>query len=418
VDENKKDEFKKIYVDEAASIVSSSDNLVFEKEESKLTEHTDSHGSSSRTSSLDHRSSSSSHSGSSSHRSSGSGRSSSSNHSSSSSGRSGSSSHRSSSSGRSGSSSHRSSGPSRSGSSSHRSSGSGRSGSSRHRSSSSGSKGGKGHKYPLAGRLRDLRHTLKSKYYKYTPKYLYKKYKYRFKKASKQKKAGYILLLLSFFILLGIGVKYAVTGDVIKDTVSAFDKDKETTKAPAKKKTPQVGTLFELNETVSSAGFTSGFSVKLPELLADSEAAKKMNASMAELRDDLKEKYKQAGNLSTYPNLYDVSYHAFNSKEYVFISIYDYFESKSGEKKVVNTYYLYDYINEVMVEDYSLPELYKLDEVKTLEIVNAKLEALGAPFANSTEGFGYFVDKSGKLCATLTITNASGVEKEITVTLD
>ena len=411
MDENKREELESIDEAEAASTASSSDGQTIEKEEGPSADSNNSGGSLSHSSSSGHRSSGSGGSGSSSHRSSGSSPSGSSSHRSSGSSPSGSSSHRSSGSSRSGSSSHRSTSSSRSGSSSHRSTSSSRSG------SSSKSSGSKGRKYPLAGRLRDLRHTLKSKYYKYTPKYLYKKYKYRYKKASKQKKAGYILLLLAFVILLGFGAKYAITGDIIKDPVSNFDKNKETTKAPSKKKTPQVGTLFELNETVSSAGFTSGFSIKLPELLADSEAAKKMNNSMADLRDDLKEKYKQAGNLSTYPNLYDVSYHAFNSKEFVFISIYDYFETKSGEKKVVNTYYLYDYINEVMVDDYSLPELYKYDEVQMLETVNAKLEALGAPFANSTEGFSYFVDKEGKLCATLKITNASGVEKDITVTL-
>lgn len=227
---------------------------------------------------------------------------------------------------------------------------------------------------------------------------------------------------MGFFVFVGLGLKLALDKDLFNEDRANFGNfgfDREvTTRVPVKKKTPQVGTLFELNETVAGAGFTAGFSIKLPELLADSKAAKDMNAAMEALRDDLKEKYKHAGNLSLYPYLYDVSYHAFNSKEYVFISVYDYFESKDGEQKVKNTYYLYDYINEVMVDDYHLPDLYGYSEVQMLEVVNAKLEAVGAPFANSAEGFEFFVDRAGKLCATLTIVSDSGVEKEITVTLD
>jgi len=265
--------------------------------------------------------------------------------------------------------------------------------------------------------MKRFRHTVKSSLYKYKPKYLYRKIKHRFKKASLQKKIGYIILTITFFVAVGLFTKFALVDNFNPDGSVLVTETTTRVKIPAKPPKPKIQAAYELNETGRVGDFQSGFIVKLPAIVSESAVAAQINADINLVKEDLKNRYIQAGDLNTYESKYDISYFSFSNDSVVFISIYQLFETASGQSDVKHTYYVYNYLEDRLVPDYSLPAIYNYSEMQMLTVINDKLDAIGSPQIESTEGLEFSVNKEGKLCAQLFVNNASGGKGPILVPL-
>ena len=318
-------------------------------------------------------------------------------------------SHRSSSGHSSSSSGHSSSGEHRSshGSSSHSGH---RSSSGHHKSKHKSSRHSDREKITLADRIKRYRHTVKSSLYKYKPKYLYRKFKHRFKKASLQKKIGYLILTVALLVAIGFFTKFVLVDNLDPDGGVVTIETTTREKVPAKPPKPKVQAAYEINETGRVGNFLSGFIVRLPAIVSESAVAAQINAEINLVKEDLKNKYIQAGDLNVYPNKYDISYFSFSNDSVVFISIYKLFETVSGESDVKHTYYVYNYLEDRLVTDYSLPSIYNYNEMQMLDVINAKLDIIGSPQIESTQGLEFSVNKEGKLCAHVFVNNGKKLE--------
>jgi len=318
-------------------------------------------------------------------------------------------SHRSSSGHSSSSSGHSSSGEHRSshGSSSHSGH---RSSSGHHKSKHKSSRHSDREKITLANRIKRYRHTVKSSLYKYKPKYLYRKFKHRFKKASLQKKIGYLILTVALLVAIGFFTKFILVDNLDPDGGVLVSETTTREKVPAKPPKPKVQAAYEINETGRVGNFLSGFIVRLPAIVSESAVAAQINAEINLVKEDLKNKYIQAGDLNAYESKYDVSYFSFSNDSVVFISIYKLFETVSGESDVKHTYYVYNYLEDRLVTDYSLPSIYNYNEMQMLDVINAKLDIIGSPQIESTQGLEFSVNKEGKLCAHVFVNNGKKLE--------
>lgn len=318
-------------------------------------------------------------------------------------------SHRSSSGHSSSSSGHSSSGEHRSshGSSSHSGH---RSSSGHHKSKHKSSRHSDREKITLTDRIKRYRHTVKSSLYKYKPKYLYRKFKHRFKKASLQKKIGYLILTVALLVAIGFFTKFVLVDNLDPDGGVVTIETTTREKVPAKPPKPKVQAAYEINETGRVGNFLSGFIVRLPAIVSESAVAAQINAEINLVKEDLKNKYIQAGDLNAYESKYDVSYFSFSNDSVVFISIYKLFETVSGESDVKNTYYVYNYLEDRLVTDYSLPSIYNYNEMQMLDVINAKLDIIGSPQIESTQGLEFSVNKEGKLCAHVFVNNGKKLE--------
>ncbi|HZK38882.1 MAG TPA: hypothetical protein VFD23_01870, partial [Clostridia bacterium] len=71
-------------------------------------------------------------------------------------------------------------------------------------------------------------------------------------------------------------------------------------------------------------------------------------------------------------------------------------------------YYVYEFNTDKLIADYKLPDLFRLTDVTMLDIINDKLDTIGAVQIESMAGVDFFVDKEGSLCAQLLINDGSG----------
>lgn len=230
-----------------------------------------------------------------------------------------------------------------------------------------------------------------------------------------QKKIGYVILLVSFFAVIGLFTKFVVVDNFTPDgdTVTI----PKTTRAPipAKPIGPKVEVGYDLKDTGKINDFETGFIVSLPEINSDKAVAEQINAEINALKEEMRTKYATSGNLNAYPEKYDYSYSTFSNDAIVFISIYKSYETPDKEPAISNIYYVYDFINDSLISEYKLPELFLKSDIEMLTIINEKLDAIGATQIESMAGIALFVNKKGRLSANVSIDDGSGGKASVLV---
>lgn len=216
--------------------------------------------------------------------------------------------------------------------------------------------------------------------------------------------------MISFFVVLGLFTKFAVVDSFTPDgdTVTI----PKTTRAPipAKPVAPKVESNYTLTETGKINDFETGFIIDLPRINSDKTGAEKINADIDTLKEDIKAKYVEAYSvgLNSFEKKYEYSYTTFSNDEIVFISIYKTYETPNSELEFSNTYYVYEFNKDNLITDYRLPDLFGLKDITMLDIINNKLDAIGAAQIESMTGVEFFVNKEGRLSAQVLIDDGSG----------
>lgn len=150
--------------------------------------------------------------------------------------------------------------------------------------------------------------------------------------------------------------------------------------------------------------------MSLPKINSDRTAAEQINAEIETLKEEIIAKYMEAygSGLDSLDEKYEYSYRTFSNDAIVFISIYKTYEGADSELEFSNIYYVYEFNTDKLIADYKLPDLFRLTDVTMLDIINNKLDAIGAVQIESMAGVDFFVDKEGRLCAQLLIDDGSG----------
>lgn len=295
------------------------------------------------------------------------------------------------------------------GSSSHSHSSSGNHGSSRDGSS--------GHSSSHSGKSKDKSEKSKISLYKrvrHKIKYFYWKYKRRLKKASRIKKAGYLVILICIMLFIAVMTKFAINrANNTKDPTGSQVVTMQTTIPPTTVKPapipPAVVTFYQINDTYKvDESFSSGFMVELPNIFSKKPLAVRINAEMDKIKQAVKNTYNSVDNIKTYREQYNYSYDSFVKDNILFISVFTSHNKKSGDVITSNKYYAYNFETDKIINNSEIISMFNLEVPQIVDITNSALRAVGAVPIDNIDNFKFFVKENGKLFADVKVTALMG----------